>query len=493
MSPAMKGLGYGQIFVAFCIVSYYCSLMALTVYYLIASFQSILPWSYCRDEWGGHCVDASSNITNFGNETFSSSAELYFRKIVLNEIDSIEKGLGIPSWSLLLCLLFSWLCMFGIMSRGVKTSGKAVYFLAIFPYVVMIILLIRAVTLSGAFNGIYYFVYPKWEELLKPKVWYAAITQCFFSLGVCLSPIISYSSHNNFNHPLSRDIMIITTLDTFTSLMAGCTIFGILGNLAHEMGTNDVSKVVRGGSGLAFISYPDALSRFSVVPQFFSALFFFMMFVLGAGSAVALHTSITDVALHCCSKQKKWIIILGTCIIGFLSGIIYTTPGGQWFVTLVDYYGGTCIAIIIGVIEIITIFWIYGLYNFLNDAEFMLGIRPGFYWRICWCILTPLLMIVILFYTFATYEPVKYNDLLFPSYAYAIGWCIFAVGVLLIVYFIIREIRKNKDVLILEAIKSAFKPKNWGPLSSETRGKWEEFTAERKINRKRGLFELFFR
>lgn len=120
--------------------------------------------------------------------------------------------------------------------------------------------------------------------------------------------------------------MIITTLDTFTSLMAGCTIFGILGNLAHEMGTNDVSKVVRGGSGLAFISYPDALSRFSVVPQFFSALFFFMMFVLGAGSAVALHTSITDVAIHCCSKQKKWIIILGTCIVGFLSGIIYTTP-----------------------------------------------------------------------------------------------------------------------------------------------------------------------
>lgn len=123
---------------------------------------------------------------------------------MLNEIDSIDKGLGIPSWSLLLCLFFSWLCMFGIMSRGVKTSGKAVYFLAIFPYIVMIILLIRAVTLKGAFDGITYFVNPKWEELLKPKVWYAAITQCFFSLGVCLSPIISYSSHNNFNHPISR-------------------------------------------------------------------------------------------------------------------------------------------------------------------------------------------------------------------------------------------------------------------------------------------------
>lgn len=120
--------------------------------------------------------------------------------------------------------------------------------------------------------------------------------------------------------------MVITTLDTFTSLLAGCTIFGILGNLAHEMGTDDISKVVQGGSALAFISYPDALSRFSVVPQFFSALFFIMMFTLGTGSAIALHTSITDVAVHFCSKQKRWFIILITCVIGFLSGIIYTTP-----------------------------------------------------------------------------------------------------------------------------------------------------------------------
>lgn len=59
----------------------------------------------------------------------------------------------------------------------------------------------------------------------------------------------------------------MTTLDTFTSMMAGCTIFGILGNLAHELGSTDISTVVRGGTGLAFISYPDAIAKFTVVPQ----------------------------------------------------------------------------------------------------------------------------------------------------------------------------------------------------------------------------------
>lgn len=69
--------------------------------------------------------------------------------------------------------------------------------------------------------------------------------------------------------------MIVTTLDTFTSLMAGLTIFAILGNLAHNLGVDDISTVIKGGTGLAFISYPDAISKFEVVPQVSKKCFFF--------------------------------------------------------------------------------------------------------------------------------------------------------------------------------------------------------------------------
>lgn len=60
--------------------------------------------------------------------------------------------------------------------------------------------------------------------------------------------------------------MIISLMDTFTSFLAGITVFSILGNLAYESGVN-VSDVVAGGPGLAFISYPDAIAKFDVVPQ----------------------------------------------------------------------------------------------------------------------------------------------------------------------------------------------------------------------------------
>lgn len=76
-----------------------------------------------------------------------------------------------------------------------------------------------------------------------------------------------YSSFNKFNHNVHRDATIVTTLDTFTSLFAGCTIFAILGHLAHEIGTDDIESVVNGGPGLAFISYPEAIARFDFMPQ----------------------------------------------------------------------------------------------------------------------------------------------------------------------------------------------------------------------------------
>ena len=54
--------------------------------------------------------------------------------------------------------------------KGVASSGKAAYFTAIFPYVVLVTLLIRGVTLEGAVDGILFFITPQWDKILTPQV-----------------------------------------------------------------------------------------------------------------------------------------------------------------------------------------------------------------------------------------------------------------------------------------------------------------------------------
>lgn len=77
---------------------------------------------------------------------------------------------GYPKLDLVLCLLLAWVTIFAVISKGVKSSGKAAWFMSIFPYVIMFMLLIRAVTLDGAIDGIGYFLTPQWHALLNPTV-----------------------------------------------------------------------------------------------------------------------------------------------------------------------------------------------------------------------------------------------------------------------------------------------------------------------------------
>lgn len=67
------------------VVTYYCSIMAVTVYYLAVSFSSELPWATCSPAWP-HCFDARAGLSGGFSPAFSnlsavrhSSSELYFK------------------------------------------------------------------------------------------------------------------------------------------------------------------------------------------------------------------------------------------------------------------------------------------------------------------------------------------------------------------------------------------------------------------------------
>ncbi|PSN36336.1 Sodium-dependent nutrient amino acid transporter 1 [Blattella germanica] len=267
----------------------------------------------------------------------------------------------------------------------------------------------------------------------------------------------------------------------------------------HEQGITDITQVVQGGTGLAFVSYPDAIAKFDIVPQFFSVVFFLMLYTLGIGSAVALAAAVISVICDKFTNVKYWMASLGLCIVGFLVGLIYVTPGGQYMLTLVDFYGANFTVFILGTIEMIGIAWIYGMDNFCNDLEFMVGKKISPYWRFCWGIITPILMIVILVYSIAIMQPETYQDKPFPTSSYAAGWILFAFGVLQFpIWALVAIFRNRHQQSMFQAIKSAFQPSElWKPENSKISREWNNFKEIKRREQEKisdeTLFEKFKR
>ena len=77
---------------------------------------------------------------------------------------------------------------------------QIIWFTALFPYFVMAILLVRALTLPGAFTGLYYYVRVDWSRLLDGQVWIDGATQIFFAYSCGMGALPALGSYNKFHH-----------------------------------------------------------------------------------------------------------------------------------------------------------------------------------------------------------------------------------------------------------------------------------------------------
>uniref|UniRef100_A0A671RTK3 Transporter n=1 Tax=Sinocyclocheilus anshuiensis TaxID=1608454 RepID=A0A671RTK3_9TELE len=390
--PLFAGLGFASQMMILHSCVYYIVILAWAFFYLCSSFQTQLPWSHCNNTWNtDSCRGFDRHNMSDLSENATSPVIEFWEREVLDLSASVDR-LDSVNWRLALCLLLVWTVCYFCVWKGVKSIGKVVYVTATFPYLMLLVLLVRGVSLPGAVDGIVYYLKPNHTRLMDPQVWMDAGTQIFFSYGICLGSLTALGSYNKFNNDCYKDCFRLCLLNSSTSVIAGFAIFSVLGFMAQEKGV-DIADVVQSGPGLAFIAYPRAVSMMPL-PQLWAVCIFLMILMLGLDTQVccdsqfvsleALIMSVSDLyptLIRRCHGRE--ILLLLVCLVCFLIGLLMVTPGGLYVFQIYDNFSCSGASLLLlSVCQSVAIGWIYN--RFSNNIKAMIGYQPLCIFRLCW-------------------------------------------------------------------------------------------------------------
>ncbi|CDQ68811.1 unnamed protein product [Oncorhynchus mykiss] len=524
LCPIFTGIGYASIVIVSLLNIYYIVILAWGLYYLFQCFQPELPWAKCNQPW--NTARCPPIVQVLPLKKMREACTFHHRRNVLSISSGID-DIGPLKWDLALCLLAVWIVCFFCIWKGVKSTGKVVYITATFPFVMLIVLLVRGVTLPGASEGIKFYLYPNMTRLQDPEVWIDAGTQIFFSYAICLGAMTSLGSYNKYKYNCYRDCLLLGGLNSGTSFVSGFAIFSVLGFMAQEQGVDiadvaeciifkhdrsvqfSVAKQQPGlertcfhrillycgcysyvymgwfilfsvsppcplftplGPGLAFIAYPKAVSMMPM-PTFWAILFFIMLLLLGLDSQfVEVEGQITSLVdlypsvLRIGYRREIFIAVM--CCISYLLGLTMVTKGGMYVFQLFDYYAASGVCLLwVAFFECIAIAWIYGADNFYDAIEDMIGYRPNPWMKWSWTFITPVLCAGCFIFSLVKYKPLTYNKVYeYPDWSIGLGWSLALASMICIPMVMVIKILQSDGPLI-ERIKAVAAPVKGGASS----------------------------
>ncbi|XP_077401968.1 sodium- and chloride-dependent GABA transporter 2-like isoform X2 [Vanacampus margaritifer] len=450
--PLFQGIGYASHLIIAFGSSSYIVIMAWAFFYLFSSFSADLPWATCGNDWNtDSCMDysianRSLGVTHSQNTTLPV-VEFWERRVL--KISSGIEEMGSLRWELVLCLILTWAICYFCVWKGIKSTGKAAYFTATFPFAMLLILLIRGVTLPGAIDGIIYYIYPDVSRLSDPQVWLDAGTQIFFSYAIGLGFLTSLGSYNTYNNNCYMDCFYLCLLNSATSVVAGFAIFSILGFMTYEQGVN-IAEVAQSGPGLAFVVYPRAVAMMPM-PQVWAVCFFLMIILLSLDSQFVglecLMTSLVDLyPSYLRQGYRRELVLLAICAVSCLLGLSMVTEGGLYLLQLVDFYvcSGTTL-LLLSICQSVSIAWVYGAERFYGNITDMIGYRPSPLMKLCWCYFTPCLCFGTFIFSIVRYSPLKFSSTyVYPLWANVLGWFLATISLALIPLFVLYKIVRGE-------------------------------------------------
>lgn len=259
MNAKGEFLGWLCVFICFVIITYYAAVVAWSGSYVVYSIT---------EAWG-------------------EDSKTFFLSSFLGTVGSDEFS-WTPVAAVAIPLVLVWACIlliasFGI-ARGVEKANKIFLPLLV---VLFLALVVRALFLPGALEGLSAFFTPNWSSLAQPKVWLAAFAQIFFSLSVGFGIMLTYASYLHKKSNVTGTALVAGFANSSFEILAGIGVFSALGFMAHSQGIAVSELKGLTGPILSFVTFPKIISMMPGGPLF-GVLFFSSLVLAGVTSLLSL-------------------------------------------------------------------------------------------------------------------------------------------------------------------------------------------------------------
>jgi NSS family neurotransmitter:Na+ symporter len=394
-------LGWWQVLVSFVISVYYVVVIGWGVNYLKFSFTQ---------SWG-------ENTKGF-----------FFGDFL--KLSDSALNLGGIVWPVFIATALvwavTWFVLFSGVKKGIEVANKI--FMPVL-FVLILLLMFRAVTLDGALTGLNYLFKPDFSKIFEPKVWVDAYGQIFFTLSICFAIMITYSSYLPEDSDINNNGMMTAFINCGFSMLASIMVFGVLGYMAAKEGVG-IQDVAGAGVGLAFVTIPKAINLLPA-PWFFGPLFFLCIVFAGLSSMISISEACCSAVMDKFSVTRK-TAVTGYVFIGFLVSIVFMTEGGLYVLDITDHFINNFGIVFAGIVEVLFIGWLFRLEAVREHVNAISDFAVGKWWNFCLMAVTPIVLgymgIRNLMSDLAKpYEGYPFEALLMYGWAVVIGVFVFGV------------------------------------------------------------------
>lgn len=224
-------------------------------------------------------------------------------------------------WIFIITALGFFVCSKGVQ-KGLEKVSK---FMMVALLVLIVVLAIHSVTLSGAKEGLSFYLIPDFERVSKiglGNVITSAMSQAFFTLSLGIAAMEIFGSYMKKDHALTGEAVRICCLDTFVAIMAGLIIFPACFSYNVEAGQ---------GPALIFDALPNVFVNMAG-GRIWGTLFFLFMTFASFSTVIAVFENLVSFVSDTfkISRKKSSVINFAIvfitslpCMFGFnlLSGV----------------------------------------------------------------------------------------------------------------------------------------------------------------------------